>query len=59
MLDPNTVIVEQEEPELQTFLRNQGFDVVPVPFRNFCAFGGSFHCATLDIRRNGTLESIF
>ena len=43
----------------ETFFRNQGIDVVPVAFRNFCAFGGSFHCATLDIRRNGTLESIF
>jgi len=26
---------------------------------NYKPFGGSFHCATLDIRRRGTLQSYF
>jgi glycine amidinotransferase len=26
---------------------------------HYAPFGGSFHCATLDIRRRGTLESYF
>ena len=29
------------------------------PFRNNYKYGGSFHCATVDIRRRGTLQSYF
>jgi glycine amidinotransferase len=30
-----------------------------VPFLHYAAFGGAFHCATLDVRRRGTLQSYF
>ena len=59
ILGPGRVIVEAHEKEAQQAFREWGFEVIPVPFRNFIPFGGSFHCATCDIRRTGTLESYF
>ena len=40
-------------------LRDWGFEPVPTPFMNYKLFGGGFHCATLDIRRRGELQSYF
>ena len=38
----------------------QGFvQPIPLEFLHFSPFGGSFHCATLDVRRQGSLESYF
>ena len=31
----------------------------PLEFLDYVAFGGSFHCATLDVRRRGGLQSYF
>ena len=36
-----------------------GHPVVTCNIPGYAAFGGAFHCATLDIRRRGTLESYF
>lgn len=59
MLDPGRVVVEaQDQPMIEAMTR-WGFDVLPCPFRQFNSFGGSFHCATLDVRRQGTLQSYF
>jgi glycine amidinotransferase len=56
MLDERRVVVEaHDEPMIRAF-ESWGFDPVPCPFRNFNSFGGSFHCATIDIRRRGLLE---
>ena len=33
--------------------------VVPVPFRDAYAFGGSLHCATTDVYREGECEDYF
>ena len=55
---PRVVCEAHEEPTIKSF-ENWGFDVVKVPFRNFLPFGGSFHCATCDIRRESILESYF
>ena len=41
------------------FLRDWGFEPIPCAFRHAYKFGGSFHCATVDIRRRGTLQSYF
>ncbi len=30
---------------------------IPCDLRHYAPFGGSFHCATLDVRRRGTLQS--
>ncbi|KUF95565.1 Serine/threonine-protein phosphatase [Phytophthora nicotianae] len=59
VLRPGTVIVEAHEKKAQQCFKDWGFEVIPVPFRNFMPFGGSFHCATCDVRRTGTLQSYF
>lgn len=59
MLDPKRVVVEQSQTSMMRLLERHGFTPVPAPFMNYKPFGGSFHCATLDIRRRGTLESYF
>ncbi|CAK4525304.1 unnamed protein product [Aphanomyces euteiches] len=56
---PGVVVVEAHEKKAQSLFKEWGFEVIPVPFRNFMPFGGSFHCATCDVRRTGTLQSYF
>lgn len=57
MLDEKRVFVEKDEAPLICAFKNWGFKPIPVPFKHFQTFGGSFHCATLDIRRKGVLKS--
>lgn len=57
MLDETRVVVEENEAPLINALKEWGFLPLPCPFRGFNSFGGSFHCATLDVRRAGTLQS--
>ncbi|GAA2251017.1 amidinotransferase [Streptomyces amakusaensis] len=59
MLDEERVIVERQDEPMITALKKFGFSPIPCDFRNFNSFGGSFHCATLDVRRRGTLEAYF
>jgi glycine amidinotransferase len=59
MLDHKRVIVEKEEVTLIESFKKWGFEPILCSFRNFNRFGGSFHCATTDIRRKGKLESYF
>jgi glycine amidinotransferase len=59
MLDEERVLVETQEEELARKLRDWGLKPIRCAFSNFYAFGGSFHCATLDVRRRGELESYF
>ncbi|MBR1240314.1 amidinotransferase [Bradyrhizobium sp. AUGA SZCCT0274] len=58
-LDPQRVIVEEEDTPMAEAIAAWGFDVIRCPFRHFQSLGGSFHCATLDVRRRGRLESYF
>lgn len=58
-VDEKRIIVEENEKPLIDALKNWGFEPIPIPFRNFYPFGGSVHCATLDVRRRGTLQSYF
>lgn len=59
MLDEERVVVErQDEPMIAAF-KKWGFKPLLCDFRNFNSFGGSFHCATLDVRRRGGLKSYF
>jgi len=53
-LDERHVVVESQEEPLIRCLRAWGFEPVPCAFRSFNRLGGSFHCATLDVRRRGT-----
>lgn len=59
MLDEQRVIVERQEEPLIRAMREWGFQPILCNFRNFNSFGGSFHCATSDVRRRGTLKSYF
>ena len=51
------IVVERQDEPMISALKRWGFKPVPCNFRNFNSFGGSFHCATLDVRRRGRLES--
>jgi glycine amidinotransferase len=56
-LDHERVIVESNDVELARQLEQHGFQVMRIPFEHVNAIGGSFHCAVLDVRRQGTRES--
>jgi glycine amidinotransferase len=59
MLDERRVIVEKSQTSMVRTLKEHGFEPIPCAFHNYLPFGGSFHCATLDIRRRGELQSYF
>ncbi|WP_432921527.1 hypothetical protein ACQPZZ_22580 [Microbispora sp. CA-135349] len=56
-LSPDLVVVERRQVGLIKELEDKGIDVLPLPLSHARTFGGGFHCATLDVRRRGTLES--
>jgi glycine amidinotransferase len=58
-LDENRVIAEAKEHSLHQLLEANGLEVIPCPFRNNYRFGGSFHCATVDIRRRDHCVELF
>jgi len=59
MLDEERVIVERSQEPMIKALDGWGFEPIPCSFENYYPFAGSFHCATLDIRRRGGLRSYF
>lgn len=58
-LDEKRVIVEKRQEPLIKALKDWGFEPIPCSFEAYYPFLGSFHCATLDIRRRGELKSYF
>jgi glycine amidinotransferase len=59
MIDEKRVICDPHHTGMMRALEQWGFEPIPCPFLHYAAFGGAFHCATLDVRRRGTLESYF
>lgn len=59
LLDTKTVITEETEVYQNEQLSQLGFEVITVPFRNVYAFGGSLHCATADVHREGVCVDYF
>ena len=59
MLDEKRVVVEATQKRMIEAMKDWGFDPIPCTFIHYKIFGGGFHCATLDIRRRGGLESYF
>lgn len=59
MLDEKRVVCETSQKSMIRALKGWGFEPIDLPFTNFAPFGGAFHCATLDVRRRGTLRSYF
>ncbi|MFB8393367.1 amidinotransferase [Streptomyces yangpuensis] len=51
------VIADRHHTGMLRALERWGFEPLPCDLLHYAPFGGSFHCATLDIRRRGTLES--
>jgi N-dimethylarginine dimethylaminohydrolase len=58
-INPNLVVVDRDQTALIKLLEKHGLDVVPLKLRHARMLGGGFHCVTLDIRRNGTLQRYF
>lgn len=50
---PKVMIVEENERKLIDLLREEGCDVIPIPFSAAYPWGGSLNCFTLDIFRHG------
>jgi glycine amidinotransferase len=59
MLDEERVVVERRQEPLIKKLKEWGFKPIPCSFEAYYPFMGSFHCATLDVRRRGGLQSYF
>jgi glycine amidinotransferase len=58
-ISPTKIICEEQEKPLQELLSKLEFEVFPIPFRSVFEFGGSLHCATWDVRREGAREDYF
>ncbi|MEU0741622.1 amidinotransferase [Streptomyces sp. NPDC006134] len=59
MVDDKRVIAERHHTGMLRALEKWGFEPIPCDLLHYAPFGGSFHCATLDVRRRGELESYF
>ena len=59
MVDEKRVIIDPHHTTTIRAFEGWGFESIPCQFLHYAAFGGAFHCATLDVRRRGTLESYF
>jgi glycine amidinotransferase len=57
MINETTAVVAAHEATLIRALKEWGIEAIPCPFLDFYRFGGSVHCATLDVRRTGDLRS--
>lgn len=58
-LDDKRIIVERNQELTITFLKRLGMQPVLCDFEHYFPFVGSFHCASLDIRRRGQLRNCF
>lgn len=56
-IDEERVIVEKSQESMIKALKDWGFKPIPCEFESYYPFLGSFHCATLDVRRRGVLRS--
>ncbi|MGP3689045.1 amidinotransferase [Streptomyces sp. IBSNAI002] len=57
VIDGHRVIAERHHTGMLRALEGWGFEPIPCDLLHYAPFAGSFHCATLDVRRRGTLES--
>lgn len=58
-LGPKTVFVEAHETAYCEQLDKLGFEVAPIPYDKVDPLGGTLHCTTLDIYREGKCEDYF
>ena len=58
-IDPKTICVEAHETGYQEQMNKLGLEVIPVDYADQVAFGGSLHCSTVDVYREGGCEDYF
>ena len=58
-VNPSTIICDSKQEPLMRVLEKHGIDCIPIQFRHAMTLSGGLHCATLDLRRKGTLEDYF
>ena len=58
-LDDKRIVVERQQEDTIRLLKRLGLQPVLCDFESYYPFVGSFHCASLDIRRRGGLRSCF
>jgi arginine deiminase len=58
-INPNLVVVDEDQTALIRLLEKQGLDVIRLKLRHSIMMGGGYHCVTLDVRRTGTLQRYF
>lgn len=56
MINADLAVVNDLQLPLIKELENKGVTVAPLPMRHARTLSGGFHCATLDVRRTGSLE---
>jgi len=59
LLDERRIVVSKGEHDFVRQLKKWGFEPIECPFWDFATIGGGFHCATVDVRRRGGLQSYF
>ena len=57
LIDKERVLVEKTQIPMIEALKKWGFKPIPCSLIALGAFGGAFHCVTLDIRRSSKLET--
>lgn len=58
-IDPQTVCLDEKQLPLIRLLESRGMTCVPLPMRHARNLSGGFHCATLDLVREGEIEDYF
>ncbi len=58
-LDEERVVVDEHSTKTMRTLERHGFTPIPVRLRHSRLYAGGFHCITLDVRRDDSLESFF
>jgi glycine amidinotransferase len=59
MINPGLAIVDAAQHALIRALERNGIDTLPLTLRHARTLGGGFHCVTLDVVRDGAMESYF
>lgn len=59
MVRPDLALVEKNQLELIKALEKKKIEVIPTQMRHQRTLGGGAHCVTLDLHREGRLESYF
>ena len=58
-IDENTVVVGKDQVNLIKVLEQHKYNVIPTQMRHAQTLSGGYHCMTLDIVRQGSLENYF